>query len=57
MVQPIPFMEVESAWARVAAMQAPDGMGEEAFFAAMRDTEMLDMSAAVQRADAAVGQL
>ncbi|MCA9931740.1 MAG: cyclase family protein, partial [Anaerolineales bacterium] len=44
MIQPIPFMEVESAWARVAALQAPDGMSEADFFAQMRETQMLDLT-------------
>ena len=44
MVMPIPFMEVESAWARVAALQAPDGMSDDEFFTAMRKTTMLDMT-------------
>jgi len=44
MVQPIPFMEVESAWARVVALQAPDGMGQDDFFAAMHTAEVLDMT-------------
>lgn len=43
-VQPIPFMEVESAWARVVAYQAPDGMEAQEFFAEMNKAEMLDMS-------------
>ena len=42
--QPIPFMEVEAAWSRVVAYQAPDGMGEDEFFAEMDKTEMYDMS-------------
>lgn len=42
--QPIPFMEVESAWARVVAYQAPDGMSEDEFFAEMDKAEMYDMS-------------
>ncbi|MGM0688350.1 MAG: cyclase family protein [Bacillota bacterium] len=40
----IPFCEVESAWSRVAAIQAPDGMSEDEFFAAMREAEMYDLS-------------
>lgn len=44
MIQPIPFMEVESAWARVVALQAPDGMSERDFLATMRAVEMTDMS-------------
>lgn len=44
MVQPIPFVEVESAWARVVALQAPMGTSAEDFFAFMRSAEMVDMS-------------
>jgi len=44
MIQPIPFMEVESAWSRIAALQAPEGMGDGEFFTAMADTEMLDLT-------------
>lgn len=43
-IQPIPFMEVESAWSRVAAYQAPDGMSEDEFFNAMESAEMLDLT-------------
>jgi len=44
MIMPIPFMEVESAWSRVAAWQPPDGMEEEVFFKALNDAEMLDLT-------------
>ncbi len=40
----IPFCEVESAWSRVAALQAPDGMSEDDFFAAMNGNKMYDLS-------------
>jgi arylformamidase len=43
-VMPIPFMEVETAWARVAAYQPPAGVSEKDFFAAMDSAEMVDMS-------------
>ncbi len=43
-IQPIPFMEVESAWARVAAWQAPAAMDEETFFQVMDSAEMLDLT-------------
>jgi len=43
-IMPIPFMEVEAAWARVCALTAPDGVSEEAFFGAMQDAEMIDMT-------------
>lgn len=43
-IQPIPFMEVETAWARVVAWQAPDGMDEESFFQVMDSAEMLDLT-------------
>ncbi|MBU0704309.1 MAG: cyclase family protein, partial [Chloroflexi bacterium] len=44
MIQPIPFMEVETAWSRVVAHQAPDGMSEEEFFEIMNSAEMLDLT-------------
>ena len=44
MVQPIPFMEVESAWSRVAALKAPEGMDERAFFTFMNDAQMFDLT-------------
>ena len=43
-IMPIPFVEVEAAWARVAAYQAPDGMSEDEFMSAMNSCEMLDMT-------------
>jgi len=44
MIQPIPFMEVESAWSRAVAMQPPDGMSEDQFFEMMASADMLDLS-------------
>jgi len=44
MVNPIPYTEVESAWSRVVALQAPKGMSEADFFAFMNDAEVLDMT-------------
>ena len=44
MIMPIPFMEVETAWARVSALTAPDGMGDEEFFQMMDSAEMLDLT-------------
>lgn len=44
MIQPIPFMEVESAWSRAVALRPPQGMSEDEFFAFMHDTEMLDLT-------------
>ncbi|MFW6063539.1 MAG: cyclase family protein, partial [Chloroflexota bacterium] len=44
MIQPIPFMEVESAWCRAAALQAPEGMEQSHFFEQMREVQMLDMT-------------
>ncbi len=44
MIFPIPFMEVETAWARTCALRPPDGMSEEEFFQAMDSAEMLDLS-------------
>jgi kynurenine formamidase len=43
-VMPIPYMEVETAWARVFAHRPPDGMSEEAFFQVMSSAEMLDLT-------------
>lgn len=44
MVHPIPFMEVESAWSRVVALQPPEGMSETEFFDLMRTATMFDMT-------------
>jgi len=44
MIMPIPFMEVESSWSRVVALQPPDGMSEEEFFQIMDSAEMLDLT-------------
>jgi len=44
MIMPIPFMEVESAWSRVVAMQPPDGVSENDFFKVMESAQMLDMT-------------
>jgi kynurenine formamidase len=44
MVGAIPFMEVESAWCRVMALTAPDGMSDDQFFAAMHAINPLDMT-------------
>ncbi len=43
-VQPIPFMEVETAWARTVAYKAPEWMEENEFYAEMEKVEMFDMS-------------
>ncbi len=44
MIMPIPFMEVETAWARICALQPPDGTDEETFFQAMESAEMMDLT-------------
>jgi arylformamidase len=45
MIQPIPFMEVESAWSRVVALKpGAGGLSDEDFFAAMASVEMLDLT-------------
>ena len=44
MIQPIPFMEVESAWSRVVALQPPEGMSHTEFDSGMADTETLDLT-------------
>jgi kynurenine formamidase len=43
-IMPIPFMEVETAWSRVSALTAPEGMKEEDFMRAMEKSEMIDMT-------------
>ncbi|MEJ5201686.1 MAG: cyclase family protein [Anaerolineales bacterium] len=43
-IMPIPFMEVETAWARVCAYTAPDWMSDDEFFKAMSESEMIDMT-------------
>ena len=44
MIMPIPFMEVETAWARVSALTAPEDMKEEEFIKVMNSAEMLDLT-------------
>ena len=44
MIHPIPFCEVESAWARVVALKPPQGMSDGAFFGRMKRNKMYDMS-------------
>ena len=44
MIFPIPYMEVESAWCRAVALQAPKGMEEGEFLDHMRQFQMLDMT-------------
>ncbi|MCJ7825275.1 MAG: cyclase family protein, partial [Anaerolineales bacterium] len=44
MIMPIPFMEVETAWARVSALTAPKGMGEDEFLQIMNSAAMLDLT-------------
>jgi len=41
---PIPYMEVETAWARVAAYQAPDWMPEDEFYAELEKAKMFDLT-------------
>ncbi|MDR3574919.1 MAG: cyclase family protein [Anaerolineaceae bacterium] len=43
-IMPIPFMEVETAWARVFATQAPGWMSEDEFIKNMEASEMYDMT-------------
>ncbi|HMD90094.1 MAG TPA: cyclase family protein [Anaerolineaceae bacterium] len=43
-IMPIPFMEVETAWARVFAFQAPDWMNEAEFLQVMQAAKMYDMT-------------
>jgi kynurenine formamidase len=44
MIQPIPFMEVETAWCRAVAVQPSPDMDEAEFLELMSGTEMLDMT-------------
>jgi arylformamidase len=44
MFMPIPFMEVETAWARVCALTPPEGMEEGEFFEKMASTQMVDLT-------------
>jgi kynurenine formamidase len=44
MIMPIPFMEVETAWARVSALTAPKGMKEEEFLKFMSSADMMDLT-------------
>jgi kynurenine formamidase len=43
-IMPIPFMEVETAWARVFAHRPPEGMDEGEFFQVMGSAQMLDLT-------------
>ena len=43
-IMPIPFLEVETAWARVFALQAPDWMSEAEFLQVMQAANMYDMT-------------
>ncbi|MGM0651463.1 MAG: cyclase family protein [Bacillota bacterium] len=40
----LPFSEVESAWSRVAALKAPEGMSDDDFFAKMNNSKIYDLS-------------
>ena len=44
MVPALPFMEVESSWSRVIALQAPEGADQREFLDAMGGVELLDMT-------------
>jgi kynurenine formamidase len=44
MIEPIPFMEVESAWSRVVALQPGEGIEQDEFLATMAQAEMLDLT-------------
>jgi arylformamidase len=44
MIMPIPFMEVESAWCRAAALRPPPTTDEAEFFEFMRKADTLDMT-------------
>jgi arylformamidase len=49
MIMPIPYMEVETAWSRVVAHTAPEGISEEDFFKSMENSEVVELRAAVSR--------
>ena len=40
----LPFMEVESAWARVCALKPPAGVSEDEFYATLKESTMYDLS-------------
>jgi len=42
--EPIPFMETESAWARVVAYEAPEGMDNNEFIQIMESMEQYDLT-------------
>jgi arylformamidase len=42
--EPIPFMETEAAWTRVAAYEPPDGMSNEEFISVMESMEQYDLT-------------
>ena len=44
MLMPVPYAEVETAWTRACAMQAPEGMSDDEFFQIMESAQMLDMT-------------
>jgi kynurenine formamidase len=44
MIQPIPFMEVSTAWSRVVAYRPPAGMDEATFFDIMASADRLDLA-------------
>ncbi len=44
MIEPIPFMETESAWVRAIAWRPPEGMNEEEFFGVLSSMEQLDLT-------------
>ena len=54
---PIPFMEVEAAWARVFAWTAPDGMAKKISFSAMKNQQMIDMTVPFSVQITSVGEL
>ena len=43
-IMPIPFMEVETSWARVCAYQAGPGVSDADFYSAMASAQMYDMT-------------
>jgi kynurenine formamidase len=44
LLQPLPFVEVESSWCRAVALGPPEGMSTSEFHDRLRDAEMLDLT-------------
>ncbi len=44
LIPPIPFMEVESSWTRIVALQAGEGGDDNNLFAGLAESELLDLT-------------